>query len=94
METIEEEDIAEYKPIDPENVYYLKALQILNSQSKGEFEKEVDLNEANDVVTQAVLTVRTNYPIVKDSNVIRVLEIFNTANIKQYVFYFYVPAKG
>ena len=72
----------------------MKAVKILKSQPLGEFEKDINLSEVSDIITQVTLTVRTNYPIVKDASVIRVLETFNTQNIKQYKIFFYVPGSA
>ena len=94
VKELEEKDTADFKPIDPNNVYYIKASSILKSQPLQEFEKEVNLDEISQIITEATLTIRNNYPIVKDAGIIRILEIFSTSNIKQYTIYFYVAGEG
>ena len=55
-----------------------------------QFQKEIELQTPSDIIAQAVLIIRTNYHIVMNSEVIRILNIFDTANIKQYIIYFFV----
>ena len=62
----------------------------MKSQPELEFQKEIGLESPSDIIAQAVLIIRTNYHIVMNSEVIRILNTFDTVNIKKFVIYFFV----
>ena len=62
----------------------------MKSQPELEFQKEIGLESPSDIIAQAVLIIRTNYHIVMNSEVIRILNTFDAANIKKFVIYFFV----
>ena len=62
----------------------------MKSQPELEFQKEIGLESPSDIIAQAVLIIRTNYHIVMNSEVIRILNTFDAVNIKKFVIYFFV----